>query len=60
MADVDPRVAGAAVRCLKQTELTEMLKEMDFGRVQMMVINMVMGCFPKNAVFLKPNQLLLR
>lgn len=55
VADVDPRVAGAAVRCLKQTELTEILKEIRFWRVfsaedDGLILNMVMGnSFPKNA-----------
>jgi len=38
VADVDPRVAGAAVRCLKQTELTEILKEEEFDSVANMAI----------------------
>lgn len=42
VADVDPRVAGAAVRCLKQTELTEILKEIGIllpgCRWQMMMV----------------------
>ena len=34
VADVDPRVAASAVRCLKQHTLTEMLKEVMLGMVK--------------------------
>lgn len=38
VADVDPRVAASAVRCLKQQTLTEMLKEpVGMGRMVGMV-----------------------